>query len=230
MSELYQSSSEMPEQSLESFCTFSSGSHCYTGNLLSVGNSVTGCVMCHLTDGLDLVLSVWDALVENVATSLLVCTKEEQGSVLVCTWSVQDAKIHTGLCAQNGDSAFSDRSVLVWVAINAEEKPDNCDWCRVCGVPCSTNQWWETGRARAMVLKTRKVTVTETAQKLKLKYNFYKMEMKTVTGCSVYIHYMSLYCCPYNKLTLTLRRLMSYIYGAPILDVSRSHTTTQHSR
>ena len=30
--------------------------------------------------------------------------------------------------------------------------------------------------------------------------------------------------------TLTLRRIMSYIYGAPILDVSRSHTTTQHSR
>jgi len=29
---------------------------------------------------------------------------------------------------------------------------------------------------------------------------------------------------------LTPRRLMSYIYGAPILDVSRSHTTTQHSR
>jgi len=29
---------------------------------------------------------------------------------------------------------------------------------------------------------------------------------------------------------LTLRRLMSYIYAAPILDVSRSHTTTQHSR
>jgi len=29
---------------------------------------------------------------------------------------------------------------------------------------------------------------------------------------------------------LTLRRLMSYIYGSPILDVSRSHTTTQHSR
>jgi hypothetical protein len=29
---------------------------------------------------------------------------------------------------------------------------------------------------------------------------------------------------------LTLRLLMSYVYGAPILDVSRSHTTTQHSR
>ena len=30
--------------------------------------------------------------------------------------------------------------------------------------------------------------------------------------------------------SLTFRRLMSYIYGGPILDVSRSHTTTQHSR
>jgi hypothetical protein len=58
MSELYQSSLEMPEQSLESFRTFSSGGHCYAGNVLTVGNGVTGCVMCHLTDGLDLVLSV----------------------------------------------------------------------------------------------------------------------------------------------------------------------------
>jgi len=30
--------------------------------------------------------------------------------------------------------------------------------------------------------------------------------------------------------TLTLRLLMSYICGAPILDVSGLHTTTQHSR
>ena len=30
--------------------------------------------------------------------------------------------------------------------------------------------------------------------------------------------------------SVTLRLLMSYVYGAPILDVSRSHTTTQHSR
>ena len=30
--------------------------------------------------------------------------------------------------------------------------------------------------------------------------------------------------------SLTLRLLMIYIYGAPILDVSRSHTTTHHSR
>ena len=30
--------------------------------------------------------------------------------------------------------------------------------------------------------------------------------------------------------SLAFRRLMSYIYGAPIPDVSRSHTSTQHSR
>ena len=30
--------------------------------------------------------------------------------------------------------------------------------------------------------------------------------------------------------SLTIRLLMSYIYGAPIRDVSRSHTTTHHSR
>jgi hypothetical protein len=30
--------------------------------------------------------------------------------------------------------------------------------------------------------------------------------------------------------SLTLRLLISYVNGAPILDVSRSHTTTQHSR
>jgi len=29
--------------------------------------------------------------------------------------------------------------------------------------------------------------------------------------------------------SLTFRLLMSYIYGSPILDVSRSHTTTHHS-
>ena len=42
--------------------------------------------------------------------------------------------------------------------------------------------------------------------------------MEIMTLCSQYIF------------SLTLRLLMSYIYGAPILDVSRSHTTTHHSR
>ena len=36
--------------------------------------------------------------------------------------------------------------------------------------------------------------------------------------------------CATLVIPLTLRLLMSYIYGAHILDVSRSHTTTHHSR
>ena len=58
---------------------------------------------------------------------------------------------------------------------------------------------------------------------------------------SFYVHYVSIFRAVYTVNTkyerrdlLTLRRLMSYIYiyiyGAPILDVSRSRTTTQHSR
>ena len=43
------------------------------------------------------------------------------------------------------------------------------------------------------------------------------------------IAYIYIYIYTHNGL-LTLRSLTLYIYGAPILDVSRSHTTTQHSR
>jgi len=39
-----------------------------------------------------------------------------------------------------------------------------------------------------------------------------------------------MFVCIWFMCVLTLRQLMSYIYGAPILDVSRSHTTMQHSR
>ena len=45
------------------------------------------------------------------------------------------------------------------------------------------------------------------------------------------ILYYTIHITQYSGVSiLTLRWLMSYIYGAPILDVSRSHKTTQHSR
>jgi hypothetical protein len=37
------------------------------------------------------------------------------------------------------------------------------------------------------------------------------------------------FSCISSLLLLTLMWLMSYIYGAPILDVFRPHKTTQHS-
>ena len=53
---------------------------------------------------------------------------------------------------------------------------------------------------------------------------------KTNTGTALYDTDILFRTRLFSSLILTLRRLMSYIYGAPILDVSRSHTTTQHSR
>jgi len=59
---------------------------------------------------------------------------------------------------------------------------------------------------------------------------------RTAVLCSTYVAFLSnfkIFCLTFITAyvpALTLRRLMSYIYGAPILDVSRSHTTTQHSR
>ena len=67
---------------------------------------------------------------------------------------------------------------------------------------------------------------------------FWKIWLVQVLSCAsrYWLHHQIVSNCPFLKCTqgLTLRRLMSYIYiyiyGAPILDVSRSYTTTQHSR
>jgi len=47
---------------------------------------------------------------------------------------------------------------------------------------------------------------------------------------SFHRHFLRIITHKSDTMYLTLRRLMSHIYKAPILDVSRSHTTTQHSR
>ena len=52
-----------------------------------------------------------------------------------------------------------------------------------------------------------------------------------VLWCSDLITLSVWLCTSYlQQCLLTLRLLMSCMYGAPILDVSRSHTTTHHSR
>jgi len=56
------------------------------------------------------------------------------------------------------------------------------------------------------------------------------IQMRVGCICSLYITTFCTLVLLGYLLGLTLRLLMSYIYGAPILDVSRSHTTTQHSR
>jgi len=68
-------------------------------------------------------------------------------------------------------------------------------------------------------------------EKLVKSYQAIRCHNPNITECAAFYLHSLIDAFHSTALTqLTLRRLMSYIYGAPILDVSRSHTTTQHSR
>ena len=61
-------------------------------------------------------------------------------------------------------------------------------------------------------------------------FNTLKPELNPVCYLLALLAHHFLHVSRIRVKSLTFRRIMSYIYGAPILDVSRSHTTTQHSR
>ena len=65
-------------------------------------------------------------------------------------------------------------------------------------------------------------------------FNPLKPELNSICYLLALLAHHFLHVSRIRVKSLTFRRLMSYIYtyiyGAPILDVSRSHTTTQHSR
>ena len=66
----------------------------------------------------------------------------------------------------------------------------------------------------------------------KYKFNPLNSELNPICCLLALLAHHFLHVTRIRVKSLTLRLLMSYIYiyGAPILDVSRSHTTTQHSR
>jgi len=79
---------------------------------LRVGSIVSGYVTCQLTDGLDLTLCVGFYPAENMAASLVVCTKEGRRSVVhfVRTEGTVGAEIYTLSYAECGISAVCQRS------------------------------------------------------------------------------------------------------------------------
>ena len=92
-----------------------------------------------------------------------------------------------------------------------------------------------TGNSNSVAKKERKKEDCCGSGKLILKLLFDKLKLFVISMTTVQllqIRYQSwVFALSLLDFTLlTLRRLISYIYGAPILDVSRSHTTTQHSR
>jgi len=62
------------------------------------------------------------------------------------------------------------------------------------------------------------------------KFNPLKPELNPICYLLALLAHHFLHVSRIRVKSLTFRLLMSYIYGAPILDVSRSHTTTQHIR
>jgi len=64
----------------------------------------------------------------------------------------------------------------------------------------------------------------------KCRFNPLNPELNPICYLLVLLAHHFLHVSRIRVKLLTFRRLMSYTYGAPILDVSRSHTTTQHSR
>lgn len=205
MSELYWSCSETLEQPSESFRTFPSGSHCYAGNLFVYGQRCnwlcdvsshwwswpcSQCLSCFSGECGYVTLSLHQGRTGFSVSMHMKCTR---------CWNS-----HRFMRSEWGQCFFWEKCMSGWKCWRRAR------WCRLCGVPCNTNQWWETGRARAMVLKSTRVIVTQIAQKLKLKYGFHKMEMRTVTGCTVYIYYIPSYCCPCNEHTLNTKLGSSY--------------------
>ena len=65
---------------------------------------------------------------------------------------------------------------------------------------------------------------------LKSKLNPLNRELNPICYLLALLAHHFLHVSKIRVKSLTLTLLMSYIYGAHILDVSRSHTTTQHSR
>jgi len=61
-------------------------------------------------------------------------------------------------------------------------------------------------------------------------FNTLKPELNPICYLLALLAHHFLHVSRIRVKSLTIRLLMSYTYGAPILDVSRSHTTTQHSR
>ena len=72
-------------------------------------------------------------------------------------------------------------------------------------------------------------TVMTVYIRLELLFNPLKPELNSICYLLALLAHHFLHVSRIRVKSLTLR-LLIYIHGAPILDVSRSHTTTQHSR
>jgi len=81
--------------------------------------------------------------------------------------------------------------------------------------------------ADSLLVQQMKPADTHGQYKNSVLLGYKERKLSEVWNIITFMVFECLYVC---LLCLTLRLLMSYIYGAPILDLSSSHTTTHHSR
>jgi len=95
-----------------------------------------------------------------MAASLLICTKEQQSSLVHFLWEkgAKSAKMHTPLCAEFGNSAVSPTSVH-----RCSRKAGKLTNAQCSGCPLSARGENLEG-LRTIVLKDRRVTITEITQ------------------------------------------------------------------
>ena len=126
---------------------------------------------------------------------------------------------------------------LVWIIKNICSR-DEC-WNQLAQ---DGDQWWafmevivqgstvsQKARSHFQILGARTVTWSKFHTENQEFWSYLWLSLISGVCYSVHVNWFIPLYVRNKKPTLTLRRLMSYIYGAPILDVSRSHTT-QHSR
>jgi len=78
---------------------------------------------------------------------------------------------------------------------------------------------------------SKKFIVTKVEQRNKLDiFNPLNAELNSICYFLALLAHHFIHVSGIRVKSLTLRLLMSHMYGKPILDVSRSHTTMQHSR
>jgi len=132
-------------------------------------------------------------------------------------------------------SASTFRENLSWLEVGTDRLSRNVGKeLRPCAALCSKRtRISSTSRRKLETSQVNYISVIYKVMQKSLdsrRFNPLKPELNPICYLLALLVHHFLHVSRIRVKLLTIRLLMSYIYGAPILDVSRSHTTTQHSR
>ena len=97
-------------------------------------------------------------------------------------------------------------------------------------ISLTATYWYYLNRLLHLDVKRWAYCIVYSLETFQIAVNPLKPELNPICHLLALLDHHFLHVSRIRVKSLTIRLLMLYIYGAPILDVSRSHTTTQHSR